>query len=267
MNITPATSEVVLEKPSHRFSDEGRGRLLSLPGEPLFLADWERALFIHYEVDPVLLQRELPFALDLWNGKAIISLVAFTMRDMHPRFGGRVTAWLFKPISTHAFLNARTYVKHSGERGIYFISEWLSNWLSVQLGPPLYGLPYRFAKLDYQHAHENNFLRGKAEAPGQGGRLAYEAHLTPDVSFAVCRTDTFEEFLLERYTAYMSRGSVLRFFRVWHPPWPQVRAQVSVADDSLLAKAWPWFQTAKFIGANYSPGLRDVWMGRPRFVK
>jgi uncharacterized protein YqjF (DUF2071 family) len=149
MNITSASAEDFLAKPSHQFSADGRERLLSLPGEPLFLADWQRALFIHYEVDAALLQRELPFALDLWHGKAFVSLVAFTMRDMHPRFGGRTAAWLFKPISTHGFLNARTYVKHGDERGIYFITEWLSNRLSVALGPSLYGLPYRFAKLDY----------------------------------------------------------------------------------------------------------------------
>jgi hypothetical protein len=76
MNITPATAEAIWEKSSRRFSDEGRKRLLSLPGEPLFLADWERALFVHYEVDAFLLQRELPFALDLWHGKAFVSLVA-----------------------------------------------------------------------------------------------------------------------------------------------------------------------------------------------
>jgi hypothetical protein len=46
-----------------------------------------------------------------------------------------------------------------------------------------------------------------------------------------------------------------------------MRAQVSVSDNSLLQKAWPWFQSAKCVGANYSPGLCGVWMGRSRFVK
>ncbi len=265
--MNPTAVELVFGKRAHRFSDDGRERLLSLPGEPLFLADWQRVLFIHYEVDALLLQRELPFALDFWHGKAFVSLVAFTMRDMHPRFGGRAAAWLFKPIATHRFLNARTYVKHGDEYGIYFITEWLSNWLSVQLGPPLYGLPYRYAKLNYQHTQENSFLHGTVKAPGQGGRLVYEAHPTPGISFALCQTDSLDEFLLERYTAYTSRGTIRRTFRVWHPPWPQARVQVSVVDNSLLTKAWPWFQTAKFVGANYSPGLCDVWMGRSRFVK
>jgi hypothetical protein len=266
MNVTPTTAEDFLAKPSHRFSADGRERLLSLPGEPLFLANWERALFIHHEVDAMLLQRELPFPLDLWHGKAFVSLVAFTMRAMRPRFGGRVTAWLFKPISTHGFLNARTYVKHGDERGIYFITEWLSNRLSVALGPPLYGLPYRFAKLNYRHTHEQRRLLGKVEAPRQG-RLVYEASLPPGAQLSPCEADSLDEFLLERYTAYTSRGTTRRTFRVWHPPWPQIHAQVSVSDNSLLTKAWPWFQTAKFVGANYSPGLCDVWMGHSRFVK
>jgi len=58
-------------------SEAARCRLLSSPGEPLFIADWDRALMIHYEVDGVALQRKVPFELDLWNGRAFVSLVAF----------------------------------------------------------------------------------------------------------------------------------------------------------------------------------------------
>jgi len=266
MNLAPTTAEVVLKKPSRQFSDDGQGRLLSVPGEPLLLADWERALFIHYEVDAVALQRELPFELDLRDGKAHVSLVAFTMRDMRPRTGGKIAAWLFKPISTHAFLNVRTYVKQEGERGICFLTEWLSNRLSVALGPPLYGLPYRFAKINYRHAHEENQLSGEVKAPG-GGQLIYEARLAPEVKCSPCETNSLDEFLLERYTAFNWRGKSRRFFRVWHPPWPQVPAQVSILDDTLLTRTWSWFNGAKLVGANYSPGLRAVWMGRAHSCK
>ncbi len=51
----------------------------------------------------------------------------------------------------------------ASERGIYFITEWLSNWLSVQLGPLLYGLPYRSCENKLPHAHEENFLSGRVE--------------------------------------------------------------------------------------------------------
>ena len=85
-----------------------RQRVLSRRGEPLLIADWERVLMVHFEVDAGALQRDAPFQLDLRDGRAFVSLVAFTMRGMRPHFGGRLAAWLFRPIATHHFLNVRT---------------------------------------------------------------------------------------------------------------------------------------------------------------
>src|SRR5262245_22812466 len=106
-------------------SDIARERLLSLPGEPLFIADWMRTLMIHYEVEPAALQQVVPFPLDLRDGRAFVSAVAFTLNAMRPRIGSRLAGWLLKPISTHHFLNVRTYVRVNGETGIYFLAEWL----------------------------------------------------------------------------------------------------------------------------------------------
>src|SRR5262245_26030044 len=103
--------------------DAAKQRLLSLPLEPLFIADWDSPLMIHYRVDAQRLRRVVPFELDLWEGHAYVSLVAFTMRGMRPRFGSPWLNWLFRPIATHDFLNLRTYVRFRGERGIYFITE------------------------------------------------------------------------------------------------------------------------------------------------
>src|SRR5947209_7244970 len=99
-------------------SEAARLRLLSLPGEPLFIADWDGVLMIHYRVDADRLARIVPFPLDLRDGNAFVSLVGFTMRRMRPRFGGRLAAWLLKPIATHDFLNVRTYVRRDDEPGI-----------------------------------------------------------------------------------------------------------------------------------------------------
>ena len=248
-------------------SAAGKARLLSVRGEPLFLAAWERALFFHYEIEPAILQRELPFELDLRDGKAYVSLVAFIMRDMRPSFGGQLAAWIFKPVATHSFLNVRTYVKCAGEPGICFLTEWLSSRLSVTLGPPVYGLPYRYAKIDYRHRHETNHLRGEVKAPKQGRQFTYEARLESGSGFCPCEAGSLDEFLLERYTAFNWRGKSRRFFRVWHPPWPQMPAQVSIGGNSLLTGAFPWFECARFVGANYSPGFREVWMGRAQSCK
>ena len=242
------------------FNEDALERILSHRGEPLFFADWDRAVFIHYEIDPSVLQPCVPFPLDLRDGKAYVSLVAVTMRRMRPRLGGLVTEWMFKPIATHEFLNVRTYVRHQGEPGIYFLAEWLSNPLSVHLGQKTFGLPYRFGKIGYAHAHEVCELCGKvSDGPWC---LEYLAASNSETDFKSCAENSLEEFLLERYTAFTQRGPRSRLFRIWHPPWPQAAIELKILHDDLLTRTWPWFKEARFLGANYSPGVRDVWMGR-----
>src|SRR3954471_14336526 len=117
-------ANVLNRRASEKLSVAARARLLSLQGEPLFLADWEQVVMIHYEVNAAALQQVVPFQLDHWDGRAFVSAVAFTMRRMRPRIGGRLAELMFKPISTHDFLNVRTYVRHNAEPGIFFLAEW-----------------------------------------------------------------------------------------------------------------------------------------------
>ena len=243
-------------------SQAGRRRLLSHWGEPLFLARWDRAVFIHYSADAELLQRQVPFTLDLRDGLAFVSIVAFTLVRMRPRLGGRLGEWLLKPIATHEFLNIRTYVRHEGEPGIYFLAEWLSNRLSVLLGPRTFGLPYRFGHLRYDHDSRQDSLSGLVEA--SQGRLQYKMALGGR-NFEPCEGQSLDEFMLERYTAFTEKGKRRRLFRIWHEPWPQVAARCDVNDTSLIASTGAWWKTAQLISANYSPGA-EVWMGRPHRI-
>jgi uncharacterized protein YqjF (DUF2071 family) len=251
-------------------------RLLSRRGEPLLLADWMRVVMIHFEVDAKQLQRDVPYQLDLYGGRAFVTLVAFTMENMRPRRGGKLGAWLFRSIATHDFLNVRTYVRHKGEPGIHFLAEWLSNWLAVQLGPRTFALPYRHGRIRYEHDWPNGILPGQVEDVRTKTRFSYQAeagrgamlrpgHAGPEAGapFVPCERDSLDEWLMERYAAFNSARGRKRFFRVWHPPWPQTPVRVTVEDLSLLQENWPWFNAAQLVGANYSPGLRSVWMGRP----
>jgi uncharacterized protein YqjF (DUF2071 family) len=243
-------------------SDLARRRMLAFPGEPMFYARWEHAVFIHYTANPTLLQPDIPFQLDLRDGRAFVSVVAFTLSRMRPRVGGRLGELLFKPIATHEFLNIRTYVRHQGEAGIYFLAEWLSNPLSVLLGPRSFGLPYHFGQIVYRHCEGDNRVRGSIKA--RDDRLVYEGHISND-HLEECEAGSLTEFLLERYTAFTHRNKRSRFFRVWHSPWPQARAQIELSDDSLLDASGPWWKTAQYLAANYSPGVA-VWMGRPHRI-
>ena len=240
-------------------SEAGKRRLLSKWGEPLFLARWDRTVFINYSADPTVLQRQIPFELDLHEGQALVSIVAFTLVRMRPRLGGALTEWILRPIASHEFLNIRTYVRHEGEPGIYFLAEWLSNRISVLLGPRTFGLPYRFGHLHYQH---HGSLQGSVSA--REGRLRYSGKVT-GLGFAPCLPGSLDQFMLERYTAFTERGKRRRVFRIWHEPWPQAPADFEVGENSLIASTGAWWNTAEFVGANYSPGV-DVWMGRPHRI-
>jgi uncharacterized protein len=106
-------------------------------------------------------------------------------------------------------------------------------------------------------------LRGEVRDAADGTGLAYRGTLDTGHAFQDCKSGSEDEWLMERYTAFTWRGGRSRFFRVWHPPWRQARAEVDLEDDSLLRAHWPWLAEGEITGANYSPGFRDVWMGRP----
>ena len=247
-------------------SDRARRRMLR-PGErPLFLADWTEVLFVHLDVDPAALQPHVPFRLDTFRGRAYVSLVAFTQRNLRPRVGGRLAALASRPLAEHEFLNVRTYVRHGRGRGIYFLAEWIPNRLACLVGPPLYGLPYRAARNRYAcrvAAHRRGTFAGTVNAPA--GRLAWRARVPPTRGARPARRG-LERFLLERYTAFTRRGRTPLRFRVWHEPWIKLAARVSLTDTGLLDAAFPWLPTARVAAAHYSPGVRDVWIGPPRRV-
>ena len=262
--MPPLLCVLQMATPSH----VARSRLLSRRGEPMLIADWDRALMLHFEVDAERLQQAVPFELDLWHGtRAFVSVVAFTMRGMRLRAGGWLGTLLLKPLATHEFLNVRTYVRHGEEQGIHFLAEWLPNPLAVLFGPITFGLPYRLGRLNYDHRHESGKIRGTVEDKRSGASLQYTAQLDKEARFAPCPVGSLNEWLMERYAAFNFARGRGRFFRVWHEPWPQARAESCLKDGSLLTESWRFFDDAQPMGANYSPGIRGVWMGRPHRVK
>lgn len=248
-------------------SAEARRRMSERRGEHVFTAGWRQVLMVHLEVDPERLARAVPFELDLWDGRAFVTLVAFTMRGMRPAVDGWLGffgALLFRPIATHRFLNVRTYVRYGSDVGIHFLAEWLSSGLAVRLGPPTFGLPYRHGRLTYRQDVGRGALEGDVVDVRTGGRLRYRGVMERGADFAPCEAGSREAWCMERYMAFTERAGIRRTFRVWHPPWRQVPTEVEVTERGLLAEHWPWMREAPIVGGNYSPGFGGVWMGRPR---
>jgi uncharacterized protein YqjF (DUF2071 family) len=231
---------------------------------PLFRGEWLDVVFLHYEMEPEALQRWVPYPLDIWDGRAYVSLVSFTLAGLCWDPFRRVTRLLLRPISDHAFLNVRTYVRVGDEVGIFFLAEWLSNRLSVPLGRPAFGLPYRFGQFERQNDFEGG-ISGLIAA--RGGEVRFCGELGSAPVFGPCCEGSLDEFLLERYIAFTDWANLRRCFRVWHQPWPVAPLAVNIEEASLLEETGGWIHEARLVSTHYSPGVRDVWMGAPQFVK
>ena len=241
---------------------QARDEMATRSWETLFLADWIDFAFLHYAVDRGKLQEVVPFPLDLHEGQAYVSLVAFTMRDMRFARGGRATRWMTAPFATHSFLNLRTYVREGDMRGIYFMKEWMNNRIALPLGPRTFGLPYHLGRLDYANGEPG--VRGDVNC--REGYLRYSGEVKADALSD--EKNSLEKFLLERYVAFASAGRNRKYFRVWHKPWktrPIENLQISenTLFDGLNEE---WTETADLASAQQSPGVENVWMGRPHRV-
>lgn len=248
----------VCESTKRTRSDLARKRLAD-DGGAVLMADWTSAVFIHYAVGPAVLQPLVPFPLDCRDGKAYVSVVAFTQRRLRPKAGGWVAALLSTPLASHPFCNVRTYVLVDGEPGIYFLAEWILNRLAALLGPPLYRLPYRLGKLRYDTADAIE-ARGEVKA---NGTFRFRACAEPCATPEGAAEDGLADFLIERYTAFTMRGTTPLRFRIWHEPWLHVPVDVEVEDAALLDATGHWRRHACLICGHHSPGVRDVLIGRP----
>jgi uncharacterized protein len=245
-------------------SNARTSRPRSLPERPLFLCNWEHVLFVHYVLPPRVLQPHVPFALDVRDGRAFVSLVAFTMTDLRPAVGGRLAAWLFRPFREQHFLNVRTYVRHHHEPGIYFLAEWMSDWLCVRLGPLLYGLPYRWGSHKYSHDEANGAHHVTVREHAGPGTLTASVSPLDSAPPAVCKPHSPAAFLLERYTAFTRHAGPPRLFRIGHEPWEQCAVRVQLDDDTLVRRPFPWWECTEAAGAHFSRGAFGIRMGRPR---
>jgi uncharacterized protein YqjF (DUF2071 family) len=149
----------------------------------LFRGAWMSAMFIHYEVEPTRLQAEVPFPLDLRDGKAYVSVVAFSQERLRFAYGGSMTNWVGRWFTNHGFLHVPTYVWHADEPGIFFLAEWVPKRIAIWLGPPLFGLPYRFGRIEYEHSER--MMRGSVTGCGTGFSYKAERDVSRLVNVAV----------------------------------------------------------------------------------
>jgi uncharacterized protein YqjF (DUF2071 family) len=197
---------------------------------------WSDVMFLHYEVAPQKLQEKVPFPLDLYAGKAIVSIVPFVMNRIRFPFLPPIPG-----LSRLIELNLRTYVKVNGVAGVYFFTLDSNHLPGVLVARWFFALPYRWVKLSLQ-------------TKGSYTLRSSEIDLTAKIG-AERPATSMERWLTERYSLFTKRGDRSYEGIVEHAPWVLHDAEVIVMKDNFTRLPSEELKMAKLIAAAYAPKL------------
>ena len=178
---------------------------------------WSDVLFVSFEIDVDLLRSELPKELevDIFNGKAYLSIVPFVMSDIRFFFTPPL------PFSKLIELNLRTYVRYKNKPGIYFFTLDSDHRLGNFLAQKIFNLPYRYAILDINIDNKVYDVQSKNSLS-----------LKVSIKDKKIKTD-LSNWISERYCLYnVVDGKVFRG-DVLHPTWNLKEAEVINIDDQF----------------------------------
>ncbi|MEY4701173.1 MAG: hypothetical protein RL326_1360 [Pseudomonadota bacterium] len=188
---------------------------------PFLTATWKNLIVVNYEVAPEALSARLPdgVELDLFQGRALISVVAFHFRDM--RVAGIIPAFSARHFEE---INLRFYVKRrigdEWRRGVVFVREIVPSRIVACVARFLYDEPYSRLPMRHDASAFDDTL---------GGTLSYSINSEPTpVTIQATTTGellslsdhSVESFILEHYWGYTRRRTgETSEYRVAHPAW------------------------------------------------
>lgn len=197
---------------------------------PVMYQTWNDLLFLHWEIDPVELQKILPDGLyvDGFNGKSYIGITPFFLTDLHlpalPPIPG---------ISDFLELNVRTYVYNEvGIPGIWFFSLYANQVLAVKAAQMI-PLPYK--KVEIKAILNNGYLDYKLSHEISGSSVDSEYIYKPVGEVFYPESESLDFFLVERYYLfYADISKKLKMIRVNHDPYPVQQVEVLKYNSNLI---------------------------------
>lgn len=217
-----------------------------------FYQEWNRAIFLHWEVELEELLKFVPqeLEIDLFEGKPWVSLVAFTMEKIRPKY-----LPAFPPISNFHEINIRTYVKSKGKTGVYFLSIEGGKKISCSVAKSMSELPYRFSKIK----RTANTYKACNSAFNDQFLIKYEVGIDkPGKS-------ELDKWLTERYALFQDTKNAINEFEIHHLEWPIKEININQLEYnyqrfSKLFKAQPKL-------THYSEGVQVIAWDKKRREK
>lgn len=214
-----------------------------------YYQEWLQAAFLHYRVDPAALRSFIPAGLEIdqCDGSAWVSLVAFDMAHVRPRWAPALSF-----VSNFHEVNLRTYVRLGDRAGVHFLRIDASKRLSVLLARTLSILPYRTATIQ-----RKTLADGTRTFNTRSDRGPWE--LGYRIGSPIEQPAELDRWLTERYCLYHPLGGTLQRYEVHHVPWPLQRLELVQAPVLPPLQGLPLNAPDRM---HFSPGVKVITWGR-----
>jgi uncharacterized protein len=203
-----------------RILSEISHRPFSLPsGQWRYYQEWNNALFFHWTIPIETLRKCVPtkFNIDTFDGKCYVSLVAFTMEKIRPRFLPSIGF-----ISNFHEINLRTYIDNGNKKGVYFLNIEAGNLLSVLVAKVLSGLPYEKANI------KRTIGKYKSNNDLKGFYLDSEFEISNEIK----NKTGLDTWLTERYCLYLDKDNEFYRYDIHHEEWNLNRLDIKALNLS-----------------------------------
>lgn len=217
---------------------------------PVMRQRWADLLFLHWAVEPEMIQASLPKGLhvDTFEGRGWIGVVPFYMERIRPVFLPPVP-W----ISWFLEMNVRTYVHDDqGNAGVWFYSLDCNQPLAVEIARRFFHLPYQHASM--KASKHGTAVRYHCQREGEDTITNYSYGAAGPMRTA--QPGSLEFFLVERYLLFStSPDGGIHTGRVHHAPYTFSEATCDAWSAEPIRQAgFPLPQTDP-VSALYSPGV------------
>jgi uncharacterized protein YqjF (DUF2071 family) len=189
---------------------------------------WSQVLFVNWKVPVTELQYLVPFPLDLYQGRAVLSLVPFFMDRV--RFRGLPGI----PFGSSLWeINLRTYVIVNGIPGIYFFTLETPHRVANAIARTFFNLPYRDARV-HATVSEAGYRLSVTGDDARG--IPYHLNLEGKKDLGGLSSEPnakFQTWVTERYHLFVKKdGSTIRG-DVFHPPWSVQKACITNLEGGI----------------------------------